>query len=64
MHPYIVEQLAADHQREMRQQADDHRRARRAKMTTTEPATHPTRRARPRRLVPLLIPRRRIVEPS
>ena len=44
MHPYIVETAGADHQRRLRRQAEDHRRARQAQAPAPETATGPRRR--------------------
>ena len=61
MHPFNVEALAADHQRELRQQAEDHRRARQAQAPAPETATGPRRRWFALQLFPR---RTRIVEAS
>ena len=61
MHPYIVETAGADHQRRLRQQAEDHRRARQAQAPAPETATGPRRRSFALQLFPRRI---RTVEAS
>ena len=59
IHPHLTEQLVADRQRELMQQASDHRLARQATTPTAAKAfVHPTSEPRPQRLTVLAILRR------